>query len=122
MVVGTPHRVAISTRRSFSSAVVTAEPVVDARPCRIARIHFLIEEFARVVAPPRLGGEALQDARPAALGVIVAVGMQAGMDVGDGAPGADEIGFRELFELRGERAAKLAASTAQRSSRRLGGN
>ena len=96
--------------------------VVESGPRRIARIHFLIEKFARVVAPPCLGGEAFQHARPAALGVIVAVGMQAGIDVGDGAPCADEIGFLELFELRGERAAKLAASAAQRSSRRLDGN
>ena len=98
------------------------ELVVETGPRGIARIHFLIEKFARVVAPPCLGGEAFQHARPAALRVIVAVGMQAGMDAGDGAPCADEIGFRELFEWRGERAAKLAASAAQRSSRRLDGN
>ena len=99
-----------------------AEAVVDAGPLRITRIEFVVSEFTRLRAPPRFGGKGPQDARPAALRVIVAVGMQAGMDVGDGAPCADEIGFRELFELRGERTAKLAACAAQRSSRRLDGN
>ena len=116
-----------AARSDFDAALIFVgiggvELVVETGPRRIARIHFLIEKFARVVAPPCLGGKAFQHARPAAVRIIVAVGMQAGIDVGDGAPCADEIGFLELFELRGERAAKLAASAAQRSSRRLDGN
>ena len=92
--------------------VVGAEPVGDFGPLRVARVEFFVGEFTRIRPAPRLGGETFQHARPAALGVIVAVGMQAGIDVGDGAPCADEIGSWGLFELGGERAAKLTASAA----------
>lgn len=42
------------------------EPVVDPGMCRGARIHFLIEKLACIVAPPCFGSEAFQHARPAA--------------------------------------------------------
>ena len=85
---------------------VRVHPVVEAGPLRVAWVEFFVGEFARVGPPPRLGGEAFQHARPAAPGVFVAIGMQAGEGVGDGAPCAEEVGFREFFEWRGERAPK----------------
>ena len=90
------------------------QPVVDAGPLRIAAIEFVIVEFTCVRPPPRFGGEAPQHARPAAPGVLVAVWMQTGERVGDGAPRTDKFGFGKLFEERGEGAAKLAACAAQR--------
>jgi len=74
--------------------LVRVHSVVESGPLGIARVEFFVGEFARVRAPPRLGGEAPQGARPAALGVLVAIGMQSGERVGDGAPCADEVGFR----------------------------
>ena len=94
--------------------LVRVHPVVESGPLRIAGVEFFVGEFARVRPPPRLGGEAPQGARPAAFSVLVAVGMQAGEGVGDGAPCAEEVGFRELCEWRGEREVKLAACAAQR--------
>ena len=73
---------------------VQEHPVVESRPLCIARVEFFVGEFTRVRAPPRFGGEAPQGARPTAFGVLVAIGMQAGERVGDGAPCADEVGFR----------------------------
>ena len=66
------------------------DSVVDARPLRIARVELFVSEFAGICAPPRLGGEAPQDPRPAALRIIVAVGMLTGINVGEGAPCAGE--------------------------------
>ena len=88
------------------------QPVVESGPLRVARVEFFVGDVARVRAPPRLGGEAPQHARPAALGVLIAVGMQAGEGVGDGAPCADEVGFREWCEWRGEGVAKLTTGSA----------
>ena len=50
---------------------VRKHPVIKSRPLRVARIQFLVCQFARVSAPPRLGGEAFEDGRPAAFGVII---------------------------------------------------
>ena len=104
-------------RGDFDTALVFfgsrgVEPVVEFGPLCIARVEFFVGEFTRVRTPPCLGGEAPQGARPAAFGVLVAFGMQAGEGVGDGAPCAEEVGFRELFEWRGEGAAKFAAGSA----------
>ena len=93
-----------------------AEPVVDASPLRVAAVEFIVGKFTCVRSPPRFGGEAPEHARPAALGVIVAIGVQAGIDVGRRAPCADEIGFRELFELCGERPAKNELRTPSSGS------
>jgi len=89
----------LETARGFIVRV-RVHPVVEDRPLGRAGVEFLIGEFARVRPAPRLGGEAFQHARPAAPGIFVAVGMQAGEGVGDGAPCAEEVGFRELVELR----------------------
>ena len=70
--------------------LVRVHPIVEPGPLRIARVEFLVGKFARVSPPPRLCGEALQRARPAALGVLVSVGMQTGEGVGDGTSCADE--------------------------------
>ena len=40
--------------------------------------------FAGFGTPPSFGGESAQDARPTAVGVFKAVGMQAGKKIGDG--------------------------------------
>ena len=105
----------METARGFV-VLVGVHPVVEARPLGVAGGEFFVGEFARVRPAPRLGGEAFQHARPAAPGVFVAIGMQAGEGVGDGAPCAEEVGFWELVELRVERAAKFAACAAQGGS------
>ena len=97
----------------FGPAVLCCEPatvsrliregnaysVVDSRPGRIARIHFFVEKLAIVMAPPRLGSETFQHAWPTVLRVVVPVGVQTGKQIGESAPSADEIRFRELFGL-----------------------
>ncbi len=45
--------------------------------------------------------------RPAAVGGFVAVGMQAGAEIGNRTPSAGEGGFRKAFERATERDAKL---------------
>lgn len=106
-----------ATCGDFDTALVfvgcrRVEPVVDAGPLRIARVEFVIVEFARVRATPGFLGEAPQHARPSAPGILVAVGMKTRKGISDGAPSAEEIGFRKLLKLRGKRAAKLAARAA----------
>ena len=64
----------------------------------LVAIKLVVGEFARVRPPPRLGGEAAQPARPAAVGGFVAVGMQAGVEIGNRTPRADEGGFRKALE------------------------
>ena len=56
-------RASRKARGDFDTALVfhsgrDFEPVIDARPLRIARIEFLVGTVARARAPPRLGGEA----------------------------------------------------------------
>ncbi len=63
--------------------------------------------------PPCLGRKAFQRLRPPAPLVLVSVGMQAGKQVGHGAPCAEEGGVGEFFGLRGKRAAKFATSASQ---------
>ena len=58
--------------------LVGVHPIVEARPLGVAGVEFFVGEFAGVRPPARLGGEAFQHARPAAPGVFVAIGMQAG--------------------------------------------
>ena len=65
---------------------------------RLVAIQFVVGEFARVRATPGLGGETAQHARPAAVGGFVAVGMQAGVEIGNRTPGANEGLFRKSFE------------------------
>ena len=91
----------LETARGFIVRV-RVHPVVKAGPLRVGYVEFFVGEFACVRLPPRLGGEAFQHARPAAPGVFAATGMQAGEDIGDGAPSAEEVGFRELCMLRGK--------------------
>ncbi len=69
-------------------------PVVEARPLGVAGIKFFVGEFDSVHPAPRLGGEAFQHARPTASGDFVALGMQAGEEVGDCAPCAEEVCLR----------------------------
>ena len=57
---------------------VRVHPVVKPRPLRIARIQFFVGELACIGTPPRLGCERFQHARPAAFGIFVTIGMQAG--------------------------------------------
>lgn len=100
---------------------VRVHPVVKAGPLRVARVEFFVGQFACVRTLPSLGSEAFQHARPSTPGILVAIVMQAGEGVGDGAPCAEEVGFWELFELRGECEAKLAARAAQRGRNDDGG-
>jgi DNA-binding XRE family transcriptional regulator len=79
----------LETARGFV-VLVPVHPVVEARPLGVAGVEFFGGEFAGVRPAPRLGGKAFQHARPAAPGVFVAIGMQAGEGIGDGAPCADE--------------------------------
>lgn len=69
---------------------VNEHPVVKAGPLRIAGIQLFIAEFAYVRAKPGLGGETAQYPRPAAAGGFVAVGMQAGVEIGNRTSRADE--------------------------------
>ena len=56
-------------------------PVIKAAPLCIARIQFFVGQFARFRPAPCLGGKSFQRARPAALGIFVAVGMQTGKEI-----------------------------------------
>src|SRR5260221_8569909 len=96
----------LETARGFVVRV-RVHPVVEARPLGVAGVEFFAGEFTSLRTPPRFGGKAFQHARPVAPGVFVAIGMQAGEGVGDGAPCAEEVGLREVIESRGERAAKF---------------
>ena len=95
----------LETERGFVGGV-RVHPVAEAGPLGVGWVEFFGGEFARVRPPPRLGGEAFQHPRPAAPGVFVAIGMQAGEGVGDGAPCAEEVGFWKLFGLHGKGAEK----------------
>jgi hypothetical protein len=75
----------LETARGFV-VLVCVHPVVEARPLGVAGVEFFVGKFACVRPSPRLGGEAFQHARPAAPGVFVAIGIQAGEGVGEGAP------------------------------------
>lgn len=46
-------------------------PIVKSRPLRVAGIQLFVGQFARIRAPPSLGGESLEHTRPAAVGVDV---------------------------------------------------
>ena len=72
--------------------------VEDAAPLRFTGIKFVVDQFAGISPRPRLGGKALQHARPAALWLVVAVGMQGGIELGDRIPrGAFEgVTFQKL--------------------------
>ena len=60
--------------------------VVKSRPLCIAWIHFFVRQFSSIRATPRFGGEAFQNARPAAVRIFKSVGMQAGKQIGHAAP------------------------------------
>lgn len=77
---------------------VQGHPVVKTRPLRIARIQFLVGEFADFVTAPRLGSEAFKGAWPTAVGILESVGMQAGKEVGKRTPRANEVGLGHLLE------------------------
>ena len=77
---------------------VGKHPIVEAGPLRVAGIQLLVSQFAHVRAPPGLGGETAQHARPAAVGGFVAVGMQTGVEIGNRTPCANEGWFRKSFE------------------------
>ena len=64
--------------------LVRVHPVIKTAPLRVAAIQFFVGEFVSVRATPRFSGEAFQRARPAAPGVFVTVGMQAGKEIRDG--------------------------------------
>ena len=81
----------------------------DAGLARLVAVKLVVREFARVRATPRLGGETVQPARPAAVGGFVAVGMQAGEQVGNRTPRANEGWFRKSFERISERDAQITA-------------
>ena len=70
-------------------------------------VKLVVGEFARVRATPCFGGETVQHARPAAVGGCVAVGMQAGVEIGNRTPRANEGGFRKSFERVSERDGKM---------------
>jgi hypothetical protein len=78
--------------------LVRKHPVVESRPLRVARIQFLIRQFACVCATPCFGGEAFQYARPAAIRVFVAVRVQAGKKIRDAAPCANKGFVRKFIE------------------------
>ena len=82
-------------------------PIVETGPLGVAGIQLLVSQFARVRATPGLGGETAQPARPAAVGGFVAVGMQAGVEIGNRTPRANEGGFRKSFERVSECDAKM---------------
>ena len=58
--------------------------VAEAGPLGVGRIKFRVIEFAGFRTPPCFGGKTPQDARPTAVGIFKAVGMQAGEKIGDG--------------------------------------
>ena len=64
--------------------LVRVHTVVKPAPLRIAWIQFFVGEFANVGATPRLGSEAFQCVRPAAVRIFVAVGMQTGKEIRNG--------------------------------------
>ena len=68
-------------------------PVVEPGPLRVARVKLLVGKLPHLGPPPRLGRKTSQRARPSAPLVLVAVGMQAGKGVGQGAPCAEESGL-----------------------------
>ena len=73
----------------------------------LVAVKLVVGEFARVRATPGLGGETAQPARPAAVGGVVAVGMQAGVEICQRTPRVNEGGFRKSFEQASEREAKV---------------
>ena len=97
---------------------MSRHPVAESRPLGIAGIQLIVSQFARIRAPPRLGGEAAQPARPAAVGGFIAVGMQAGVETGNRTPSADEGGFREAVE-RGLVRAHLTPQSKDKHQTRL---
>ncbi len=70
-------------------------------------VELVVREFARVRAPPGFGGETAQHARPAAVFAFVAIAMQAGVEIGNRTPCANEGWFRKSFERVSERDAKM---------------
>ena len=74
------------------------QPVVVPGPLRVARVKFFVGKLPLFGPPPRLRRKASQRARPSAPLVLVSVGMQAGKDVGHGAPCAEEIGLGHWSE------------------------
>src|SRR5665213_1280845 len=64
--------------------------VVKSRPLGVAWIHFFVRQFSSVRATPRFGGEAFQNARPAAVRIFKSVGMQTWKQIGHAAPCAQK--------------------------------
>ena len=83
------------------------QAIVKAAPLRVRGVEFILGQLAAFDAAPCLGGETAQHARPAADGGFVAVGMQAGMEIGNRTPGANEGGFRKSFGRVSERDTKM---------------
>ncbi len=90
-------------RRVPTRLALTAE----AGLARLVAIELVVGQFAGVRATPRFGGETAQHTRPAAVGGVAAVGMQAGVEIGNRTPRANEGGFRKAFERVSERDAKM---------------
>ena len=76
---------------------------VEAGLAGLVAVKLVVGQFARVRATPGFGGETAQHARPAAVGGFVAVGMQAGVEIGNRTPDANEGWFRKSFERVSER-------------------
>lgn len=93
---------------------VPKQPVENPAPRGIVRIQLLVGHFTRRGPPPRLGREALQHTRPAAVAVPKAVGMQPGKEVCDGRPCPDELFARQCFRRMGKRHPHFTAGTSQR--------
>ena len=62
-------------------------PVVKPAPLGVTGIKFGVLQFARIRAPPGLGGETEQHAWPTAVRVFKTIRMQAGKELRDGTPG-----------------------------------
>ena len=92
------------TEPRSGAGLETGALTAEAGLAGLVAVKLVVGQFARVRATPGLGGETAQHARPAAVGGVVAVGMQAGVETGNRTPRANERGFPKSFERVSERA------------------
>ncbi len=78
--------------------LVRVQPVVKPAPLRVTRIQFFFSQFIRLSATPRFFGKAFQRTRPAAVCIVETIGMQAGKEIRDSRPRANELFVRQIFE------------------------